>query len=70
MRAGGEAKVLLVDADPLTASIGFMLKLKSEFHLGDVLRDWKRMDEDLWTRLTVAVCGMDVILAPESPTSE
>jgi pilus assembly protein CpaE len=64
----GDSKVLLVDTDPLAASIGFMLKLKAEFHLGDVLRDWKRMDEDLWGRLTVPFAGIDVLLAPETPT--
>jgi pilus assembly protein CpaE len=60
------AKVLLVDGDPMTASIAFMLKLKSEFHLGDALRDWKRMDDDLWNRLTVNACGVSVLPAPES----
>ncbi len=65
MRRAG--KVLLVDADPLFASIAFMLKLKSEFHLGDLVRDWKRMDGDLWPRLTVPTAGIDVLLAPETP---
>jgi pilus assembly protein CpaE len=65
----GDSKVLLVDTDPLAASIGFMLKLKSEFHLGDVIRDWKRMDEDLWGRLTIPFSGIDVLLAPESPAA-
>jgi pilus assembly protein CpaE len=63
-RAAGRS-VLLVDADPLTASVGFLLKLKPEYHWGDVLRDWKRMDEDLWSRLVVAWRGVDVVLAPE-----
>jgi Flp pilus assembly CpaE family ATPase len=61
--AGG--KVLLVDADPLSASAAFLLKLKPEFHLGDVLRDWKRMDEDLWNRLTLQSGGIDLLAAPE-----
>jgi pilus assembly protein CpaE len=60
-------KVLLVDTDPLAASAAFLLKLKPEFHLGDVLRDWKRMDEDLWNRLTLQSCGIDVLAAPEDP---
>lgn len=68
MRANG--KILVVDADPLTASVGFILKLKSEFHLGDFVRDWKRMDEDLWSRLKVPFSGMDVLLAPETPASK
>ncbi len=61
--AGGP--VLLVDTDALAASAAFLLKLKPEFHLGDVLRDWKRMDEDLWGRLTLPACGVDVLAAPE-----
>jgi pilus assembly protein CpaE len=64
--AGG-AKVLLVDGDSLCGSISFLLKLKSEFHLGDVLRDWRRMDDDLWKQLTVRSCGIDVLAAPASP---
>jgi pilus assembly protein CpaE len=63
----GAGNVLLVDTDLLGASVGFMLKLKSEFHLGDVVRDWKRMDEDLWSRLTAPFSGVDVLLAPETP---
>lgn len=65
----GAGNVLLVDTDLLGASIGFMLKLKSEFHLGDVVRDWKRMDEDLWSRLTAPFSGVDVLLAPETPAA-
>jgi len=63
--AGGP--VLLVDTDPLCASAAFQLKLKAEFHLGDVVRDWKRMDRDLWSRLTLNACGIDVLAAPEDP---
>jgi Flp pilus assembly CpaE family ATPase len=65
--AGGAA--LLVDADPLAASAAFLLKLKPEFHLGDMLRDWKRMDQDLWGRLTLPACGIDVLAAPEDATT-
>jgi pilus assembly protein CpaE len=65
-RTGG-GKVLLVDADPLAASAAFLLKLKPEFHLGDVLRDWNRMDEDLWNRLILQAAGIDVLAAPEDP---
>ena len=65
-RASG-GKVLLVDTDPLAASAAFLLKLKPEFHMGDVLRDWKRMDEDLWNRLILQAGGIDVLAAPEDP---
>jgi pilus assembly protein CpaE len=66
--AGG-ARVLLVDGDSLCGSISFLLKLKGEFHLGDVMRDWRRMDDDLWKQLTVSVCGIDVLAAPASPAT-
>jgi pilus assembly protein CpaE len=69
LRSGGQRKVLLVDADALTASVGFILKLKSEYHLEHVLRDWSRMEDDLWSRLVVAYSGMDVLLAPEDPAT-
>jgi pilus assembly protein CpaE len=60
--------VLLVDTDSLTGSISFMLKLKAEFHLDDLLRDWRRLDQDLWARLPARSAGIDVLLAPESPS--
>jgi len=65
----GGARVLLVDGDTVCASISFLLKLKSEFHLGDVLRDWRRMDDDLWKRLPLAACGVDVLAAPADPST-
>jgi len=61
----GVPRVLLIDADFLTASVAFQLKLRSDFHLGDALRDLKRMDVDLWSRLTVPCHGIDVLLGPE-----
>jgi pilus assembly protein CpaE len=67
--ASSGARTLLLDADFVTGSIGFMLKLKSDFHLGDVLTDWKRMDDDLWKRLTARCCGVDVVLAPGNPAT-
>ena len=67
--AGADSHTLLVDADTMTATIGFLLKLKSEYHLGDVLRDWKRMDDDLWSRLVTPFNGIDVLLAPEDPSA-
>lgn len=65
-RASGGA-VLLVDTDPLAANAAFLLKLKPEFHLGDMMRDWKRMDEDLWGRLILSAWGIDVLAAPDDP---
>jgi len=61
------ATALLVDGDSLAGSVAFLLKLKAEYHLGDVLRDWKRMDQDLWARMTIRACGIDVLAAPANP---
>jgi pilus assembly protein CpaE len=61
--------VLLVDGDSLYGSVAFLLKLKAEYHLGDVLRDWKRMDNDLWARLTLRACGIDLLAAPSNPAT-
>ena len=68
-RTAGDSRTLLVDADIMTGSIGFLLKLKSEYHLGDVLRDWKRMDEDLWSRLVAPFEGVDVLLASDDSSA-
>jgi pilus assembly protein CpaE len=69
MKHSGISKVLLVDTDSITGSLAFMLKLKSDFHLGDAARDCQRMDADLWTRLVVSAHGVDVLLAPENPAT-
>ena len=69
IKRSGLSKVLLVDADFVTASLAFFFKLKSDFHLGDAVRDWSRMDDDLWSRLTVPYQGLDVLLAPQNPTT-
>jgi pilus assembly protein CpaE len=67
LHAADNRKVLLVDADPMAGSIGFMLRLKSDYHLGDVVRDWQRMDDDLWARLRSRFAGIDVLVAPDFP---
>jgi Flp pilus assembly CpaE family ATPase len=65
----GASRVLLVDADYLAASVGFLLKLKSDFHLDDAVRDCLRLDEDLWGHLVVPCHGVDVLTAPEHPAA-
>jgi pilus assembly protein CpaE len=67
LKRGGVLKVLLVDADSLTGSIAFLLKLRPDFHLGDAIRSCDRMDDDLWARLVMPYHGVDVLPAPENP---
>ncbi|HWB85719.1 MAG TPA: hypothetical protein VG675_16360 [Bryobacteraceae bacterium] len=66
-RCASSGKTLLVDADSLSGSLAFLLKLKPEFHLGDALRDCDRMDDDLWARMAASACGIDVLAAPQNP---
>ena len=64
LRRRGAARVLLADLDAGCGSIAFQLKLKSDFNIGDAVRDAGRLDDDLWERLTVHAEGIDVALAP------
>lgn len=65
----GSGPTLLVDADAMTGSIAFLLKLKSSFHLGDAVRDCLRLDPDLWSRLVASSQGIAVLTAPEDPSA-
>jgi pilus assembly protein CpaE len=67
LKRTGASRVLLVDTDIRAGTIAFLLKLKSDFHLGDAVRDRQRMDTDLWTRLAVPYRGIDILPAPENP---
>jgi Flp pilus assembly CpaE family ATPase len=67
LQRGQGARVLLVDADYVAASVGFLLKLKSDFHLDDAIRDCIRLDNDFWRHLVLSAHGIDILTAPESP---
>jgi pilus assembly protein CpaE len=69
LKRSGVKRVLLVDADYLAASVSFLLRLKSDFHLDDAIRDCMRLDEDFWRNLVVTAQGIDVLTAPEQPAS-
>lgn len=68
MKRIGLARVLLADLDSMTGSVGFQLKLKSDFSVADAAEDAGRLDDDLWGRLTVECDGFDVLLAPADAT--
>jgi pilus assembly protein CpaE len=69
MKRSGASRVLLVDSDPATGSVAFLLRLKPAHHMGDAVRDWNRMDADLWSRLVSPCQGIDVLPAPEDPAA-
>ena len=63
-RAGGK-RVLLVDLDPLTGNLSFLLKVKSSYSFLDALQRAGELDGDLWSTMVKQVNGVDVLLAPE-----
>jgi Flp pilus assembly CpaE family ATPase len=60
-------RVLLADMDLLVGSVGFSLKLKSPFSVLDAMADCSVLDAELWRKLTVSHCGIDVLLGPDEP---
>jgi pilus assembly protein CpaE len=62
----GSKRVLLVDLDPLTGTISFLLKLKSAYTFLDVLNRKETLDDDLWKQMVQVYQGVDVLLSPEN----
>jgi pilus assembly protein CpaE len=62
------SKTLLADLDPLTGTVSFLLKLKSQYSFVDALSRQQTLDEDLWRNLVTSTSGIDVMLAPEGTT--
>ena len=60
-------RVLLADMDLQIGSVGFSLKLKSPFSVLDAMADCSGPDRELWRKLIVAHCGIDVLLSPDEP---
>jgi len=60
--------VLLADFDLLAGTVGFLLKIRSDFHIENAAEDARRLDQDLWQRLVTRCHGVDVLPAPETPS--
>ena len=58
-------KVLLADLDPLTGTLSFLLKIKSQYSFMDVVTMTQNLDSDLWRSLITTTQGIDVLLSPE-----
>ena len=58
-------KILLVDMDPLTGNLSFLLKIKSVYSFLDALQRSSELDADLWSAMVRPVHGVDVLLAPD-----
>lgn len=63
----GSEKMLLADLDPLTGTISFLLKVKSNYNFMDALSRSPNLDEDLWKGMVTPSDGVDVLLSPDNP---
>jgi len=61
----GTKRILLVDMDPLTGNLSFLLKIKSVYSFLDAIQRAGELDHDLWSTMVQPVHGVDVLLAPE-----
>lgn len=60
-------KTLLADLDPVTGTVSFLFKLKTNFSFLDVLsRGTDSVDPELWKQLVVPNQGIDILLPPEN----
>ncbi len=66
-QAGRNGGVLLADLDPYAGTVGFMLKLNSNYSCADALAHSASLDADLWKGLVTRLGKVDVLLAPDDP---
>ena len=62
----GAKRVLLADLDPLTGTMSFSLKLKSNYSFLDAIQSKSGLDPDIWRALIVQSQGVDILLSPET----
>jgi pilus assembly protein CpaE len=65
-KRNGKKKVLLADMDPLTGTLSFLLKLKSNYSFLDALSRSTSLDIDIWKGIVTPFGGIDVLLSPET----
>src|SRR5580698_8556878 len=61
----GAKRILLADLDPLTGTMSFLLKIKSNHSFLDALQRAYELDQNMWNGMITNVNGIDVMLAPE-----
>lgn len=65
-RRAGFQKILLADLDPLTGTLSFLLKIKSNYSFLDALSRAGTLDADIWRGIVASRGGIDILLSPES----
>ncbi|MCC7496792.1 MAG: hypothetical protein IT160_04385 [Bryobacterales bacterium] len=63
----GVKRILLADLDPLTGTVSFLLKIRSNYSFIDALARGSALDPDLWRGMVASSGDIDVMLSPESP---
>lgn len=66
-KKGNQKRFLLADLDPLSGTLSFLLKMKTQYSFLDVLSRADGLDADLWRGLVTNRQGIDVLLSPEDP---
>src|SRR5262249_3964890 len=65
LKRSGFKKILVADLDPLTGTLSFLLKLRSNYSFLDVLTRSASMDADVWKGIVTSQGPLDILLAPE-----
>jgi pilus assembly protein CpaE len=65
-KRAGFKKILLADMDPLTGTLSFLLKLKSNYSFLDALSRSHSLDADIWKGIVTSRSGIDILLSPET----
>jgi len=67
IKRNGHNRVLLSDMDPVTGTVSFQMKLKSQYSFVDAISHREGLDGDIWKSLVTNRDGIDVLVGPEQP---
>jgi len=62
----GSKKTLLADLDPMSGTVSFLLKLKSNYSFLDALSRSTSLDKDLWKGMVSTQEDLDILLSPDN----
>ena len=62
----GFKKILVGDMDPLTGTLSFLMKLRSNYSFVDALSRSNSLDADIWKGIVTQQGALDILLAPET----
>jgi pilus assembly protein CpaE len=63
-------RILLADFDLISGSVAFSLKVSPAYSILDALAQSDRLDPAIWSSLVSNCHGVDVLAAPDSPTTD